>query len=74
MTDVPIFGEHPQGVQTISRPGAYALMTNADGEVALVEHQGNYHLPGCGSEPGESLKISLARELREEFSRQIPVD
>jgi hypothetical protein len=38
MTDVPIFGEHPQGVQTIFHPGAYALMTNADGELALVEH------------------------------------
>jgi ADP-ribose pyrophosphatase YjhB (NUDIX family) len=50
------------------------LLTNADGEVALVEHQGNYHLPGGGSEPGESLEISLARELREEFSWQIPVD
>ncbi len=74
MTDVPIFREHPQGVQTISGPGAYALMTNADGEVALVEHQGNYHLPCCGSEPGESLEISLARELRKEFSWQISVD
>ncbi|MFP6653157.1 MAG: NUDIX domain-containing protein [Dehalococcoidia bacterium] len=74
MTDVPIFREHPQGVQTISRPGAYALMTNADGEGALVKHQGKHHLPGGGSEPGESLEISLARELREEFSWQIPVD
>ena len=74
MTDVPIFRVHPQGVQTISRPGAYALMTNADGEGALVEHQGKHHLPGGGSEPGESLEISLARELREEFSWQIPVD
>ena len=74
MTDVPIFGEQSQGVQPISRPGAYALMTNTDGELALVEHQGNYHFPGGGTEPGESLEISLARELREEFSWQIPVD
>lgn len=29
---------------------------------------------GGGSKPGESLEISLARELREEFSWQIPVD
>ncbi len=49
-------------------------MTNTDGELALVEHQGNYHFPGGGSEPGESLEISLARELRKEFSWQISVD
>ena len=74
MANVPIFGEHLQGVQTITRPGTYALMTNADSELALVEHQRNYRLPGGGSEPGESLEISLTRELREEPSLQILVD
>ena len=49
-------------------------MTNADSELALVEHQRNYRLPGGGSEPGESLEISLTRELREEPSLQILVD
>ena len=73
MADSPTFGNRLPDVHYVRRPGAYALITNSDAELALVEKHGNFFLPGGGSQPGELLEETLTRELREELAWEISV-
>ena len=69
---VPVFGERRPGEVYAERPGAYALIVDEAGRLAVVRNeQGRYFLPGGGIEPGESLELALRREVLEECGRQV---
>ena len=56
----------------VERPGAYALIADEAGRLAVVRNEhGRYFLPGGGIEPGESLELALRREVLEECGRQV---
>ncbi|MDP6514780.1 MAG: NUDIX domain-containing protein [SAR202 cluster bacterium] len=74
MSDAPIFGNRLPNVHHVRRAGVYALITNPDAELALVENRGIFFLPGGGSWSGESLEETLAREVREELAWEVSVD
>ncbi len=64
--EMPVFGERVEGCPYIVRPSAYALITNADGELAIVLTPRGGFLPGGGIDEGEDDGAAVAREAREE--------
>jgi 8-oxo-dGTP diphosphatase len=68
------FGKKIAGKEYSERPGAYAVIFNERGEVALVEVQNKYYfLPGGGVDGGEAGEDALRREMREETGYDIDV-
>lgn len=61
-----VFGSKLAGAAYRLRPGAYALVFDERGRVALVFEEGEWYLPGGGIEPGETVEQALLREVREE--------
>ena len=61
-----VFGSKLPGAAYRLRPGAYALVFDAQGRVALVHEEGEWYLPGGGIEPGETTEQALEREVHEE--------
>jgi 8-oxo-dGTP pyrophosphatase MutT (NUDIX family) len=61
-----IFGRRDRRRKYIVRPGSYAILTNAEGDVATIKIRSRYFLPGGGAEPGERSRQTLLREVREE--------
>lgn len=64
--DVPAFGECVPGVDYRDRPGAYALLFDANGRMAVMVTPRGHYLPGGGCDPDESREAALRREVREE--------
>ena len=62
----PTFGTKLPGLAYHPRPGAYALVFDPAGRVALVFEDGEWYLPGGGLEAGETEEQALAREVQEE--------
>ena len=62
----PEFGRRVAGQTYAPRPGAYALLRDAQGRVAVLETPRGCYLPGGGIEAGETAEDALRREVREE--------
>jgi 8-oxo-dGTP diphosphatase len=72
-TRVPIFGQRAPDVEYRLRPGAYAFIERAAGELALVRTPEGVFLPGGGIEAGETPDSALLREALEECGFVIQV-
>ena len=55
------------------RPGAYAIMPNDQGLLAIIKTNKGYFLPGGGIEKDESEKNCIIRECKEEVGLQVQV-
>jgi 8-oxo-dGTP diphosphatase len=73
LAGTPEFGERLSGVSYRARPGAYAVIARADGQVAVVRTPAGLFLPGGGIEPSETVPAALLREVREECGWEISV-
>lgn len=67
------FGGRDQGVYYKPRPGAYAVVRDAQGRFAIVAERGRCFLPGGGIDAGESAEEALLREIREECGRHATI-
>jgi 8-oxo-dGTP diphosphatase len=67
------FGERINGVSYKTRPGAYAIVINANGKVAVVKTSTGFFLPGGGIEQDETAEMALVREVREECGWEVVV-
>jgi len=63
---VPHFGTQQAGIEYSQRPSVYAIIQDANYQIAVVKHKGAFFLPGGGIEPGETPIEALQRELIEE--------
>jgi arylformamidase len=71
--ELAVHGTKLPGVAYTSRPGAYALVLDPAGRVALVHEDEEWTLPGGGLEPGETPAEALAREVREECACDVAI-
>ena len=65
------FGERKQVQRYASRPGAYALIFNADNRIAVMQTPRGCFLPGGGSEGSETPEEAVVREVREECGFEV---
>jgi 8-oxo-dGTP diphosphatase len=72
-SDVPEFGERKANTVYQPRPGAYAVIFDDAGRVAVVRTLQDVGLPGGGSDAGETPEETLEREVREECARGVTV-
>jgi 8-oxo-dGTP diphosphatase len=71
---LPQFGERIAGNIYAYRPGAYAVVFDADQRVAVVKNRyGYYFLLGGGAEPSETMEEALQREVLEESGYDIHI-
>ena len=72
--DIPEFGNKVAGVHYVLRPGAYAVVRNEEGQIAIVRTPKGYFLPGGGQEADESPEQAAIRETREECGLHIEIN
>jgi 8-oxo-dGTP diphosphatase len=70
---IPEFGQRIAGRHYRRRPGAYAVILDAECRIAVVRTSNGCYLPGGGAEPHESPETTLRRETREECGREIEI-
>jgi 8-oxo-dGTP diphosphatase len=74
LDDIPLsFGTPPETGSAITRPSAYAVVTNAQGEIAIVQAKEGMLLPGGGVDPHESPEAAAVREVGEECALQVTI-
>ena len=73
-SEIRTFGQRVENANYILRPGGYAVITNAVGQIALARADGQYHLPGGGQDAGESVEEAARREAQEEVGLLIELD
>ncbi len=70
---IPEFGAKEPGRVYVPRPGAYGLVYDRQGRIAVMETPRGGFLPGGGIEEGESPEEALVREVREECGLGVTV-
>lgn len=73
MTPQASFGALVPGKPCHERPGAYAIIFNEKGEVAMVHSCFGYYLPGGALEGEESHTACIVRECMEEIAAVVAV-
>ncbi len=63
---VPVFGVPENRYPASVRPSAYGVVVDENGLVAVVRTPTGLHLPGGGSNAGETPADTVIREVREE--------
>ena len=71
---LPSFGAKLPSLDYRPRPGAYALVFDAAGRVAIVHEEHDWYLPGGGLEAGETSEQALVREVAEECGCGVRID
>lgn len=71
---LPLFGAKRAGVEYTPRPGAYAVVFDAEGRVAIVNEDGEWSLPGGGIEGEETPEQALVREVDEECACGVRIE
>ena len=69
-TDVPVFGCRDER-ETVVRPSAYGLTTNAAGRLAVVLTSLGLFLPGGGIDGDETPSETIVREFWEECGLEV---
>ena len=69
----PHFGQKIKGATYIVRPGAYAIIFDAQNYVGLIQVGEGYFLPGGGIDAGEAVQDALCREVVEECGYELLV-
>jgi 8-oxo-dGTP pyrophosphatase MutT (NUDIX family) len=64
--DADVYGERVDGIVYVERPGVYAIITDGEGRVLVVDENDSLGLPGGGIDQGEAVDEALRRELDEE--------
>ncbi|MGE4132369.1 MAG: NUDIX domain-containing protein [Bdellovibrionales bacterium] len=68
---IPEFGEKQIDIKYVDRPGAYGVIEDENGRIALMRTSWGVFLPGGGINPGESELDGLAREIFEEMGARV---
>src|SRR5262249_10057723 len=68
---IPEFGTFVSGATYVLRPGGYAVIFSAAGEVAAVSTPQGLMLPGGGQDEGEPPETAAVREVEEECGFRI---
>ena len=68
---VHIFGDPQQGIEYQQRWGAYAVITDDEGRIAVIRTPEGLFLPGGGMEGAEDYRSCLIREVYEELGCRI---
>lgn len=72
-SSIPIFGDKLAGHSYIERPGAYAVIRDAELWIATLRVGTVFFLPGGGSGTDETPQDTLHREIMEECGRAIQI-
>jgi 8-oxo-dGTP diphosphatase len=70
---IPIFGDKLAGQTYLERPGAYAVIRDANLRIATLRVGTAFFLPGGGIEADETPQATLRREILEECGRAIQI-
>jgi L-amino acid N-acyltransferase YncA/8-oxo-dGTP pyrophosphatase MutT (NUDIX family) len=74
LDDIPLsFGTPPEKGSAIVRPSAYAVVTNARGDIAIVQAKEGILLPGGGVDANETPDETAVREVAEECALQVSI-
>ena len=65
------FGSVPDGVAYVDRPGAYAVIEDDAGLIAVIATGRGWFLPGGGMDAGETAVDALQREVLEETGYEV---